>query len=133
MRSWPTIKVLLSRSTLIEHRGILLRDVRLIEIPLGWRLRFVRFAACFYKARLPDELQFDLLHVESRSTPSRVMADDNEVGLVEDASRLIHLSGNEYQALCEMNGRVLHSWIVTQFGLGSRQLASRKPHLRRAA
>jgi hypothetical protein len=117
MNSDPSIKLLLSRNTQIEQNAIHLQGVRLIEIPLGWRLALIRLASHLYKVRLPDEFEFCGLRINTSKTPSPVLADRTVIGRVKDATRLIQLTCAEYQSLWEMNGRTLHRWVTDRFSL----------------
>jgi hypothetical protein len=112
-----SLKILLSRNTLIERQAVHLRGVRLIEIPLGWRLALMRLASRFCNVRLSDELEFVSLEIDTREIPSPVSALGAVIGRARDPSLLLHLTGSEYKRLCEMNGRTLHRWVVEQFGL----------------
>jgi hypothetical protein len=120
MQVRESIKVLLSRNTIVEPHGIHLRGVRLIEIPLGWRLLLVRFLSRFWKVRFPDEIEFGELLIDTTKSPSRAYANRAIVGEVEDPGALIQLTGSEYFALCGMNGRRLHRWVVDRFEIKSR-------------
>jgi hypothetical protein len=128
----PSLRVLLSRDTLIEPKGIHLRGVRLIEIPMGWRLVALRLAARFWKARLPDEFEYEALRIDATSGAAGVWAERYRVGNVEDANRIVHLTGGEFFALCDLSGRGLHRWIVGRFGFGGRAI-SRSQRRRRSA
>ncbi len=120
MDSRKSLKVLLSRNTRVEKDAIYLRGVRLIEIPLGWRLALIRMASHICKVRLPDELEFSELHVETANIPSPVLAGVDEVGRIRDVNQLVQLTGAEYTLLCEMRGRDLHRWLKKRFSLGHR-------------
>jgi hypothetical protein len=114
----PSLKVLLSRDTLIEPNGIHLRGVRLIEIPRGWRLAALRLAARFWKVRLPDEFEFEAVRIDATSGAAGAWVEHIRVGLIENANRIVHLTGGEFFAVCDLSGRELDRWVVGRFGVG---------------
>jgi hypothetical protein len=125
-----SIKLLLSRDTLIEPTAVHLRGVRLIEIPLGWRLTLMRIASRFWRVRLPDELEFASIRIHRDTIPSLVRAGNSLVGKVRDPSQLIELTGPEYFALAKMSGRMLHSWVEAHFAIArqSSEMHSSRRH-----
>jgi hypothetical protein len=133
MDSRDDLQILLSRDTLIEREAIYLRGVRLITIPTGWRLWLIRVASRFFKLRLPDELEFLQLRVDTEKNPSPVTAYEKEIGQAKKPTPLIPLTGTEYKLLMEMNGRTLHGWVVERFGLESRSAMFFQIKRRRAA
>ena len=66
------LAAMISKDTLIETHATQLRGVRLVRIPLGWRLALLQFAARFYRARLPEE--FDILSVTVDARDDGVLA-----------------------------------------------------------
>ncbi|MGA2231814.1 MAG: hypothetical protein ABSH22_13025 [Tepidisphaeraceae bacterium] len=133
MDSRNDLQLLLSRDTLIDPDAIYLRGVRLIAIPVGWRLWLIRLTSRFFKIRLPNELEFLQLRVDTEKNPSPVTACEKEIGKAKKPTPLIPLTDTEYQTLMEMNGRTLHRWVVERFGLESRSARSFKTTRRRAA
>jgi hypothetical protein len=107
-----SIKVLLSRNTLIESGIIHLRGVRLIEIPLGPRLAFIRLMSHFRKMYFPDEFEFPSLQIHTSLNPAQLRDGRSLIAKVHDPTRLIELTGADYFALFNMNGRTLHRWVV---------------------
>ena len=122
-----SLKVLLSRDTLIESQAIHLRGARLIEIPLGWRMRLIRFASRFFKVRLPDEWEFTALRVDTSQIPSPVTGGKRVVIHVMDPELVVPLTGPQYWSLCLMNGRTLHCWIANRFKLAGGLLGAAQP------
>ncbi len=133
MDSRDDLQLLLSRDTLISPDAIYLRGVRLITIPIGWRLWLIRLASRFFKIRLPDELEFLQLRVDTEKNPSPVTAYEKEIGQAKKPTPLIPLTGAEYQNLMVINGRTLHRWVSNRFKLGSRSAIFFPTRRRRAA
>jgi hypothetical protein len=113
----PRVTVLLSRNTVVDANAIRLRGVRLITIPRGWRLALLQYSSRFFTVRLPDERDFNAVQIETSQRPCPTRGDGEFIGSVADPKFLIHLTHSEYRALCVMNGRVLHQWISTHFGV----------------
>ncbi len=128
----PSLEILLSRDTLVETDAIHLRGVRLITIPLGLRLVLIRLLSRFYKIRLPDELEFTSLCVNTQ-TNSLIASRGAAIGHVEDPGCLIQLTATEYNYLSEVNGRTLHKWIVERFAAAQDSTAGLQSDDRRAA
>ena len=130
-----SLRFFLARDTLVGPEAIHLQGVRLVEIPLGWRLALVRCVSRFCKIRLPDEFEFTAVKVLTNQVPAPAMAGKSTIGEVRDARLLVPLTGDEYFRLCETDGRSLHRRVADLFGLGLRLHAAR-PRLnngRRAA
>jgi hypothetical protein len=115
LNSAKTLKFFLSRNTLFLPDEIRLQGVRLIEIPLGWRLSLLRFVSRFCKAALPDEFEFLELSINSSLSPSPVFWGQSTIGHVEKPIPLIHLTSPEYLWLFNMKGRTLHLWVARAF------------------
>ncbi len=127
------IKVLLSRNTLIEPGITHLRGVRLIEFPLGLRLAFIRFMSHFRKMYFPDEFEFPSLQLHTALNPAQLRDGRSLIAKVQDPTRLIELTGTDYFALFNMNGRMLHHWVMENFSLTKRPLKGQTENDRRAA
>src|SRR5580658_10120278 len=80
MGAKESIKVLLSRDTQIDPTTIYLQGVRLIEIPLGWKLTLLRIASRFWKVRLPDEFEFAALRIMLEKSPSPAFSGRIKIG-----------------------------------------------------
>jgi hypothetical protein len=104
-------RVLLSRDTQITRNRIRLVSARLITIPEGWRLRCLQLFGCFSAVRLPDEIEFDLVHLPTDADPSPLLTNDATIGYATCPDDLIHLTAAEYRALQDMPGRQLRPWI----------------------
>jgi hypothetical protein len=128
-----SIKVLLTRNTLIEPGIIHLRGVRLIEIPLGPRLAFIRFMSHFRKMYFPDEFEFPSLQLHTSLNPAQLRDGRSLIAKVPDPSRLIELTGTDCFALFNMNGRTLHRWVIDHFGLTGKASKTHLKNDRRAA
>jgi len=131
MDSDNRLKILLSRDTLIEPQAIHLRGVRLIEIPLGWRLALIRVASRFCKVRLPDELEFRALDIEQGQflrwyRRATWLSDKSTI-----PSLLVQLTGAEYMFLSETSGRTLRRWVTERFSLENCRAIERLPIERR--
>jgi hypothetical protein len=118
VESEKRLSVLLSRDTIIEPEAIHLFGSRLIHIPLGWRLRFLRFFSWFNRGRLPDEIEFRKLDIQLNARPAKAKVDRMTLCNVPDPSLLLPLTGSEYKTLIEARGRFLHAWIAEHFGTG---------------
>jgi hypothetical protein len=112
------LSVLLSKDTIIEPTAIHLLASRLIHIPLGWRLRLLRFFSRFNRGRLPDEIEFRKLDIQLDRHPATAKADRLTICDVPDPQLLLPLTGTEYKNLISARGRDLHAWIAEHFGVG---------------
>jgi hypothetical protein len=127
-----SMEVLLSRQTLIEPNAVHLAGVRLVELPLGWHLRMIKFLSCFCKIRLPDEREFAAVEILKQPIPGDVVVlPARTIGHVSDLSQLLTITAAEYLNLSTMNGRSLYRWIEKQFGVDARSVAPNpQPQLR---
>lgn len=133
MDSATSLKILLSRNTLVEPRATKLLNVRLIEIPLGWRLSVIRLLSRFFKVRLADEWDYSEVRVQAAKTPSPAWVGDEKIGQITDAAMRIPLTGSQYFSLLTMNGRTLHEWVTSRFKLDIRGVNRQVTDGRRAA
>ena len=133
MDSEKRLKLLLSRDTVIERGSVRLRGVRLIDIPLGWRLAVIRLLSRVCKTRLPDEMEFTELRVNTDEVPSPVASGAVAVGSVNNPIPLIPLTAAEYTRLFNGSGRELHCWVKANFHLRNRAVLGSTSAYRRAA
>jgi hypothetical protein len=114
LESSGCLTAMISRDTVLQTHATQLRGVRLVRLPLGWRLALLQCAARVYRARLPEEFDIPSVTVDARDDGVLVTPDGRTHALHADLPMLA-LSGSEYLALIAATGRSLHQWIDTRF------------------
>jgi hypothetical protein len=152
LSSGPHLSILLAKDVEEVHPPrTLLRGVRWVRVPTGWRGAALRMCARWLPVRLPAEWLFDAVALEDRprdDMPHGVahianVTPDYERGLLlpdtgERHFPLKFLTHRQYHALASAKGRILHGRVTETFKdelrarrRRSRSLASMVPSFRR--
>ena len=125
----PHLSILLAKDVEELHPPrTLLRGVRWVRVPTGWRGAALRFCARWLPVRLPAEYLFDAVSLEDRTRddmPRGVahvanVTPDDERGLLlpdtgEEHLPLKFLTHRQYHSLASAKGRILHARVSETF------------------
>ena len=118
----PLAGVLLTRDMCVERDGTLMRAVRWVRFPQGWRLGLLRMLAAVTTVCLPDEWLFNEVFLTLASNGmfiARLNRDARRPWVLPTPSEQPYatraLSASQYRLLAEAPGRLLHAQLRAMF------------------